>query len=207
MIKARDEHVGRVVTGLPMHVKEQALLPPTFVPQSSEDEAIIDQSVPKCVDVAKVYVGVARMCLASIIYHLDELDRWLPPNHTLWADCVITNDNLCTRMNKMVFCVYDDDSKAQRMRLHSTGLPPHSSLVRSLSHVQDEVQRLLPRVEREIGKLPKVTQDALDEAVEMWKIENAPLTTVNLERTMSRILEASSVNNLRDLLTHPFKMK
>lgn len=200
---AGDEHVGRVVTGLPMHAEELALLPPTFVPQSSEDEAFIHQCVHQCMDVAKVNVGVARMCLASIIYHLEELKRCLPPNHKLWTDCVITNDDLCTRLKKLVFCGYDDDSEAQRMRLHSTGVPPHCSLLRSLSQVRDEVQRLLPGVEREIGKLPKVIQDALDEAVEMGKIEGAPLTTANLERTMTRILEASGVNNLRDLLTPP----
>lgn len=168
-----------------------------------EDEAFIHQCVHQCVDVAKVNVGVARMCLASIIYHLDELKRCLPPNHKLWTDCVITNNDLYSRLKILVFCGYDDDSEAQRMNLHCTGVPPHCSMLRSLSQVNEQVRNLLPGVEREIGKLPKVIQDALDEAVEMGKIEGAPVTTANLERTVIRVLEASGINNLRDRLTLP----
>eukprot|EP00963_Diacronema_lutheri_P009137 scaffold818_cov388-Pavlova_lutheri.AAC.13 len=105
---AGDEHFAGVVTGISMH------------PQTVEDEAFIHQ----CVDVANVNVGVARMCLASIIYHFDELKRCLPPNHQLWTDCIITNGDLCTRLKSLEFCGYVDDNEAQRMSLHCTGVPP-----------------------------------------------------------------------------------
>jgi len=121
---AGDERFGRVVTGISVHVQELALLPPTFLLQKVEDEVFIHQCVQQCVDVAKVNVGVARMCLASIIYHFDELKRCLPPNHQLWTDCVITNGDLCSRWKSLEFCGYVDDNESQRMSLHCTGVPP-----------------------------------------------------------------------------------
>lgn len=76
-------------------------------------------------------------------------------------------------------------------------------MLRSLSLVKEEVQMLLLVVEREFGRLAEVIHDILAEAVEMGNIEGAPVTTVNLERTVIRDLKASEVNNLRDPLTPP----
>eukprot|EP00963_Diacronema_lutheri_P010552 scaffold1071_cov328-Pavlova_lutheri.AAC.11 len=42
---AGDEHVGRVVTGLPMQSEELALIAPTFIPSTDEEEKFIQEGL------------------------------------------------------------------------------------------------------------------------------------------------------------------
>eukprot|EP00963_Diacronema_lutheri_P004493 scaffold340_cov406-Pavlova_lutheri.AAC.1 len=51
---AGDEHVGRVLTGLPMNGEELAVLPPIFMPETEEDEAFIDECCKSTMDVNQV---------------------------------------------------------------------------------------------------------------------------------------------------------
>eukprot|EP00963_Diacronema_lutheri_P010557 scaffold1074_cov303-Pavlova_lutheri.AAC.1 len=88
---AGDEHVGRVLTGLPMNGEELAILPPIFMPETEEDEAFIDECCKSTMDVNQVNPGVARRCLASVVFHILKLREQLPPGHKLWADRTINN--------------------------------------------------------------------------------------------------------------------
>jgi len=84
--------------------------------------------------------------------------------------------------------------------LCATGVPPHCSLLHIFAQVQGEVNKLIPGVEEQIGRLPAVIQAALDEAVEAGRIEGAPITTTNLERTIMKVLEASGIKDIPQLL-------
>ena len=76
---------------------------------------------------------------------------------------------------------------------------PHCSL-HTLAQVRGEVHKLIPGVEEQIGRLPAVIQAALDEAAEVGRIEGAPITTSNLERTIMKVLEASGIQDIPQLL-------
>ena len=67
---AGDEHVGRVLTGLPMNGEELAILPPILMRKTEEDEAFIDQCCKSTMDVTQVSPRVARRCLASVVFHI-----------------------------------------------------------------------------------------------------------------------------------------
>ena len=69
-----------------------------------------------------------------------------------------------------------------------------------LAQVQGEVNKLIPGVEEHIGRLSAVIQAALDEAVEAGRIEGAPITRTNLERTIMKVLEASGIQDVPQLL-------
>lgn len=77
---AGDEHVGRVVTDLPMHSEELASIAPTFIPSTNEEEKFIQECPHKCMDSSQINAGVAQRCFASLVYHLDTLREDLPTN-------------------------------------------------------------------------------------------------------------------------------
>ena len=197
---AGDEHVGRVVTGLRMHHEELALLPPTFVPTTTEEQEFIMECARESMDVTKVNPGVAWTCLASVMYHLDTLKITLPSCHKLWSDRVLSDASRCARLRSLLFCGYEDDAIAQQHNLCTTGVPPHCSLLHSLEQVKGEVVKLIPGVEEQIGRLPLILQKALDEAVEAGRIEGAPITTANLERTIMRVIDGTGIHDIRRLL-------
>ena len=69
---AGDEHVGRVVTGLQMHIEEVALLLPTFVPMRTKEQEIIMECVCESMDVRKVNPrlhGHALLVLCTTFTH------------------------------------------------------------------------------------------------------------------------------------------
>ena len=66
--------------------------------------------------------------------------------------------------------------------------------------MQGKVNKLIPGVEEQIGRLRAVIQAALDEAVEAGRIEGAPIITTNLERTIMKVLEASGIQDIPQLL-------
>ena len=185
---AGDEHVGRVVAGLPMHSEELALIAPTFIPSTEEEEKFIQDCLHQCMDSSQINVGVARRCLASLVYHLDTLREDLPANHKLWADPLMKDRMLCTRLKSLIFCGYEGEDLATKNDLRATGVPPHCSMLRQLKQVEREVGKLAPNLENHMSMLPQIIQSALDEAVEAGKIEGAPITTANLERTITRVI-------------------
>ena len=102
-------------------------------------------------------------------------------------------------LNNLLFCGLEDEPVAQEQNLCATGVPPHCS-VHTLAQVREEVNKLIPSVEEQIGRLPVVIQAALDEAVPAGRIEGAPNTTTILERTIMKVLEASGIQDIPQLL-------
>ena len=66
--------------------------------------------------------------------------------------------------------------------------------------LKDQVAKLIPGVDEQLSQLPKLFRDALDEAIADGKIEGAPLTACNLERTVLRLLEESGLKDVPRLL-------
>ena len=197
---AGDEHVGRVVTGLRMHNEELALLPPTFILKSQVEHEFVIGCAQECMGVTKVNLGVALRCLASVIYHLETLRSTLPSSHKLWSDQVLGDTFRCAWLKGLLFCGCEDEPVAQEQNLCATGVPPHCSLLHTLTQVQGEVNKLIPGVEEHIGRLSAVIQAAFDEAVEAGRIEGAPIPTTNLERTIMKVLEANGIHDIPMLL-------
>lgn len=197
---AGDEHVGRVLTGLPMNGEELAILPPIFMPKTHEDEAFIDECCKSTMDVTQVNPGVARRCLASVVFHIVKLREGLPHDHKLWADRTINNKQAMERLQSLIFSGFQDNSLAMEANLCATGVPPHCALLRSMRVVKDQVAKLIPGVDEQLSQLPKLFRDALDEAIADGKIEGAPLTACNLERTVLRLLEESGLKDVPRLL-------
>eukprot|EP00963_Diacronema_lutheri_P010553 scaffold1071_cov328-Pavlova_lutheri.AAC.12 len=59
-------------------------------------------------------------------------------------------------------------------------------MLRQLKQLEREVGKLAPNLVNDMSMLPQIIQSALDEAVIEGKIEGAPITTANLERTITR---------------------
>ena len=105
---AGDQYVGRVVAGLPICSWKFAVLPPQIVDCDVERcQEIVDCCFPS---LPEGLMYSARFLTASILYHLDELTKLVPPSHPLLLAPFLTSSNIKEMIQKIrVDCAWDED--------------------------------------------------------------------------------------------------
>ena len=89
---AGDQYVGRVVAGLPICSWKFAVLPPQIVDcDVKKVEEIVDCCFPSLPDGLKYS---ARFLSASLLYHLDEIFKYIPSTHPLLLASFLTSSEI-----------------------------------------------------------------------------------------------------------------
>ena len=75
--------------------------------------------------------GVARRCLAGVVFHIVKLCEGLPHDHKLWADRAINNKKATDRLQFLISSGFQDNTLAMEANLCATTLrlaPFHASV-------------------------------------------------------------------------------
>ena len=148
---AGDQYVGRTVCGLPSDSPDFAMLPPHF-PASN---AFLVQAVRTCFPGAPVALNrTLEMCLASLVYHHDFLQRTLPPSHKLFSTALFTDTAMLGRLQNLVVCQLPD-----RTTMRATGIPPHITILTKMASLETKMDAVPQLVAQVIEGVTQVLED------------------------------------------------
>lgn len=138
--QARDQHVGRTASGLPVDGPEFAILPPHF--ENVDDTAtrairqvflVLHSKAP----------SVANFCLASLVYHDAFLETTLPSTHPLRQTQYFQNTCMKSDLAPLVACRPSLAHKTMK----ATGVPPFVSVLVYMKSVMVELRGLAEAVQ------------------------------------------------------------
>lgn len=181
-----DQLVGRAVAGLPITDKDFAILPPHF---SSQQLAMIDafgwdlvwegySRYPECAR------RVIPFLLASIIFHVDWLERKLPADHPLFnqkAFTVIVQDGR-SLVDILRGQILTGHGKCDQTGMQATGIPFHLAIAMELSEVKEQLALLQASNNASFAELKAsilTAVDALPIAVRDVILENFQVNGAN----------------------------
>jgi hypothetical protein len=173
---ARHRVYGRTVAGLPHDSDDFALLPPHF-PYGHELPAETNKGIDEALDLfAQNFVGgergraVARILLASIVYHLDWLRQELPPSSPVWNARLFTS--LSFSLDSLKKVIISGDTSPQ---MRPTGMFASfyvQSAQRQLEVQREETMRAMKEVEA-TGKRIDALEARVGSTVQKVSIEAA----------------------------------
>jgi hypothetical protein len=134
---AGDMHVGRTVSGLPTDKAEFAVLPPYFDVGSDQfDIQIIRSAIATCFPgIPDSVYGVAKYCLASLVYHSEYLLSQLPVNHPLFQTALFRQPDLVEILRKLTKCTLPSTSTP----ITATGIPPCTAILQHIQTISDKI--------------------------------------------------------------------
>ena len=103
---AGDQYVGRVLSGLPIFSSKFATLPPHF---PSTDNAVV-RAISICFpqleydEYLRKLRKVCELCLASVVFHLDFLQRTIPGDHIMYENAIFCEPELLEHLTDCVVC-------------------------------------------------------------------------------------------------------
>ena len=131
--------------------------------------------------------GIARFCLASLIYHKEFLKSRLNGNHPIFNSPLFTSPNLINRLEPLVSCVNLSSNS-----MHATGVPPHVSLLIRLTNISNAVSILGPN----LASMPTQVAKEIEKILEERAIGAGTVTRDGLSDLLKNILKDSGLNRL-----------
>lgn len=130
-----DQTIGRLVSGLPIHQSNFAILPPHFESHNSTVSETIQRCYPHLV--CQTNMGsILRFCLASVIYHLDFLKEKLPSRDYFFQSALFCQETPLSALKDMIKCGITSSV------LQATGIPSTVILQRDISSIHDRFDEL-----------------------------------------------------------------
>ena len=103
---AGDQYVGRVLSGLPIFSSKFATLPPHFPSTDNVVVRAINISFPHLQydEYLRKMRKVCELCLASIVFHLEFLQKTLPVDHIMYENAIFREPELLEHLTDCVVC-------------------------------------------------------------------------------------------------------
>jgi hypothetical protein len=153
---AGDMYVGRVASGLPLEKPEFAIVGPYFVQSANVSQYIeaIFNNIPATL------FEVAENVLASLVYHSNFLITTIPQDHPALQSILFRDFTLLDTLKPLVKCGVLGDNGNHKV---ATGIPPHTSLLKEMKIVCEEIKQVLPAIdtitERTVNGINKLLED------------------------------------------------
>ena len=107
-----DQYNGRVLAGLPICSSKFAVLPPQIV--DCDVDGCQEKNICCFPSLSEGLMYSARFLTASILYHLDELTKLVPPSHPLLLAPFLTSSNIKEMIQKIrVDYAWDEDIEVE----------------------------------------------------------------------------------------------
>ena len=190
---ASDHYVGHVVAGLNVHSEDFAVSPPMFkirasspndTPTNNEEQdstSCTEEDIVRDISILFPYVVTisfryfARMCLATLLYHLSHLKN-VTSKLSPFSQTILFQEGHFQRTLAAVYVCYswqDDHS------LEMTGIPPHIELYAKhcqLQNSQKEIIAYINRQEERDENLVKRLSEKINEELNKRRINGGELT-------------------------------
>jgi len=188
---AGDMYVGRTAAGLPQQSAEFAVLPPHF---ANADE--VADVVLACFPNAPISMNpIIQECLASLVFHADFLRANLDPKHRLFSTPLFTNASLVPSLLPKVVCGRANEKTLMR----ATGLPPHISLLESMSTCAAKIEAVIPAIDAAVPKIVEGVTVVLEER----SIAASTVTRNGLKDMLTQILDEAGVYKAVEAMRKP----
>lgn len=188
--RAGDQYVGRVVAGLPIDSEQFAILPPHFRERDEQVTAAIRDCFP---DAPSSISRVLEFCLASLVYHADDLKTWLPPKHPVFSSPLF-NASLLEQLKPKVVCRTSEIGDS----IHVTGIPPHTDDKLRLKRIENKLDSLTEKQELTTARTVEGVNKMLDEKA----VGLGTVTYDGLENRLQALLERNGIGRSNpDFLT------
>lgn len=182
---ATDQYIGRLVSGLPIHSADFAVLPPFFMNKPPEVERAIDICFPGLPSHLR---EVGEYCLASLLWHADSLLRDLPAQHPLRSTTLFRHSDMIRQLRPLV------DARLAKPddRLTPTGIPPHVMMIERLSALEHHVHQILPALQG----LPSETVRSIIVELERRAMQANAVTYDGLRDAIAGVLDQTGLTAL-----------
>lgn len=186
---AGDMYVGRVVSGLPLDKPEFAVVGPRF---EGESAMVLGQVKRVFGNVPRSLIGIAQNALACLVYHHDFLLEILPSNHPVRQSVLITHRSILETLKPLVKC-----SLQNQVDTIPTGIPPHTSLLREMKSLLDQMKSVIPAIaEASANTVEDITRMLEDRAIGAGTVTREGLQSL-LTQELERFLGQRSADPIR----------
>lgn len=162
---AGDQHIGRVVAGLPVHSKDFALLPPFFAHADCEIVAsALDENFSGFPSSMR---RILLFCLASVVFHSDWLRKNVPADHPVFLQPLFRDEQRLQQLKDIVVCRLSCAHDTFR----ATGIPPMTAVFQQLAEQKDLLQHI-SRVGTNVGSASVVESTVVQSASTSFTLRN-----------------------------------
>lgn len=147
--KEGDQHIGRIVSGLPLNEVAFAVPPPRFHPLAKDITQAIQSSFSDGLVDRPTLEPVLKMCLASIIYHSQWLRTSLPSSSPFLQCFPLNCPAVLLVLQTQLLPLYDTSDG-----IHLTGIPTNHPFYEKESNCEEEENPTPLPVGEESGPLP-----------------------------------------------------
>ncbi len=173
---AQDCFVGRAIAGLSLNSFRFAILPPFW----NSPLPLIDEAMRVCFPSLPVGVTtIARMALASVVYHREFLRATLPVDHLLFSSPLFAL-GYADRLAPHIECRLEREGDLMR----TTGIPPLVSILRQMEELRGTVA---PLVESR-GSLANNVIKGVTQVLEERAIQAQAVTPAQLDERLDEKL-------------------
>lgn len=179
---AADCFVGRCLSALPLNSFHFAILPPFFV---AESDALVTEAMVACFPSLPASIThIARMALASVVYHRTFLRANLPVDHLLFSSPLFAL-GLADRLGAHVECRLEREGDVMR----ATGVPPLATMLRQMEELRSTVAPLVDNM----GHLANNVIKGVTQVLEERAIEAQSVTPAQLEEKLMDVFRRTGV--------------
>ncbi|KAH9153098.1 hypothetical protein AeRB84_004595 [Aphanomyces euteiches] len=179
---AGDQVVGRFVAGLPFESPNFALSSPFWC----DSDGLVSKAVMDCFPLCPPrLLKICEFCLASMVYHSDNLESTLPNNHLLFQTALFRNPALLHELKRLVLRRHTTPSDNFRC----TGIPPHISILVQMEAQTTAINQLL-------SSLSQLAPSIVDQVVTLMdeRANNVnSLSREALKSVMAEVLDSSGI--------------
>ena len=174
---AQDCFVGRAIAGLSLNTYRFAILPP-FWPASHL--LLLDEAMAACFPSLPAGVtAIARMALASVVYHCEFLRANMPADHLLFSSPLFAL-GFADRLVPHVECRLERQGDVMR----TTGIPPLVPILRQMEELRGT---LAPLVEG-MGNLASDVVKGVTQVLEERAVQAQAVTPAHLDERLDEKL-------------------
>ena len=177
-----------MVCGLPLDSADFALLPPHFPVASTEpgEDTVIDpvnDALEKCFarplrDRANL-VPILRMCLASVVYHIDWIRQQIPPSSILYQTLLFSDAKIISQLSPLVVC-----SRSKSGDLIATGVPAHVTQIAKLDVLEKRITAMQKCLVERSSTIVVEILDGMDQLLDKKSFEQGNITAGTLKGCM-----------------------
>ena len=152
----QDQYIGRVLSGLPVHSHDFALLPPHF---PAQHRARAEYAVRTLFPTAPPDLEpVLLMCLASLVFHQQHLRDHLPATHPIFTSGLFT-----TSLHQDLLPMVVSGHARSDGEIRATGVPSHISTLVMLHELRTGLQLVIPALEASIPRIVSRVYELLEQ--------------------------------------------
>jgi hypothetical protein len=193
--RAGDQHVGRVVAGLPQDSPDFALLPPHLLRADAWTDSVLHEAFPTLTKIERLK-PVLYLCLASVCHHYEFLNQHLHAKHQARNSCIFTRPDIAAGVRERLI------TGLRSPVLTATGIPSTVVNMVYLQEFREEWRQAQGSTVRELERIIEeravnpttITRDYLRSTLEEFRQSILELTSAAQNSSSSPLVPSQETD-------------